>query len=309
MPNSAGPVVSVVLPTRNRGSLLPDAIQSVLSQSYEPIELIIVDDASTDGTCELLESDFGGDDRVRVLQSARRIGAAAARNRAIATARGSILAFQDSDTIWAEGRLERQVELLESSGPRTGVVYGYLEASPTAGSVRIPSATDTIRSGDLSRALPRHNIVDLPASVVRMEVVRSVGAFDERLPRYQDWELFLRIASDWDFLFDDQVAVRGRENTDRISHDRAAHFRALAVILAKHEELFAAIPAVEVAWRMQLLAHAVRGREVRQARLHLSKVVGHPLHILSWVAERWGGRPHVIDRSLDPCNHRSVRLK
>ncbi len=116
------PAVSVVLPTYNRAQSLPGAMRSVLDQSFGDLELIIVDDASTENI-EAIVADFG-DPRIRYLRLDHNSGAAAARNVGMAETRGQYIAFQDSDDIWLPGKLARQVELLEGQPPNVGVVTG-----------------------------------------------------------------------------------------------------------------------------------------------------------------------------------------
>src|SRR5262249_441294 len=119
---SALPLVTVVIPTYNRADLLPDAIESVLAQSYKPIEIIVVDDGSTDDT-RAVATRFG--DRIRYVyqENAER---AAARNHGLRLACGDFIAFLDSDDYWDHDKIESDVSVLaEHTG--TGVVYSDLE--------------------------------------------------------------------------------------------------------------------------------------------------------------------------------------
>ena len=104
------PIVSIVLPTYNRAHVIKPSIDSVLTQTYQNFELIIVDDASTDCTKEIVDS--YSDARILYIQSKKNSGAAAARNIGADKARGFYLAFQDSDTIWAPSKLELQMQFL-----------------------------------------------------------------------------------------------------------------------------------------------------------------------------------------------------
>ncbi len=113
MPAAARPRVSVILPAYNAADSLPRALDSVFAQSLGDLEVIVADDGSTDGTAERAEATAGGDGRLRVLRSAGNAGAAAARNRAFAAARGDWLALLDADDAMAPGRLERLVALGE----------------------------------------------------------------------------------------------------------------------------------------------------------------------------------------------------
>jgi glycosyltransferase involved in cell wall biosynthesis len=114
MPSSA-PVVSVVIPTYNRAHCLPRAIESVLSQSYDRMEIIVVNDGSTDDTQSVL-AEYGN--RLHVI-SQPNAGVSAARNAGVLASRGEIVTFLDSDDEWMSSKVERQVLLLESAGPST----------------------------------------------------------------------------------------------------------------------------------------------------------------------------------------------
>ena len=104
MTSGAAPNVTVVLPTHDRAKLLRRAIDSVLSQDYQDLELIVVDDASTDDTQTVVQQ--FADQRIRYVRLADRQGATAARNAGISAARGEFIGFQDSDDEWLPGKLE-----------------------------------------------------------------------------------------------------------------------------------------------------------------------------------------------------------
>jgi glycosyltransferase involved in cell wall biosynthesis len=103
------PLLSVVIPTRNRAQLVRDAIRCALAQREDEVEVILVDDASTDSTAELLEREFG--DRIRLLRLEHRRGPGGARNAGARLARGEFVSFLDSDDIWLPGKLDAELEL------------------------------------------------------------------------------------------------------------------------------------------------------------------------------------------------------
>ena len=115
------PVVSVIIPTYNRAHLIGRAIRSVLDQTYQDWELIVVDDASTDDIPGIVKGFTDG--RVKYIRHDENKGAAAARNTGIQAARGAYIAFLDSDDEWLPEKLERQVQAFESSDAQVGVIY------------------------------------------------------------------------------------------------------------------------------------------------------------------------------------------
>lgn len=195
-PPSGQPLVSVVLPTRNRSRLLRRAVESVLGQTHRNLELIVVNDASTDDTAAVLEQLAARDDRIRVLHRERNSGAAAARNAGIALARGEWVAFQDDDDLWLVEKIQRQLETIAGAGPDVGwCLSGY---------IRIESHRDTwVGSEFYVRQLnwrngigeggPEWSLISTPGWLVRRSVLEQVGAFDENIRSWDDWELGLRL--------------------------------------------------------------------------------------------------------------------
>ena len=115
------PTVSIIIPTYNREQLLGRAIKSVLAQTYQDFELIIVDDGSTDNTERLVKS-FNSE-KTRYIRHRKNKGPAAARNTGIRSAKGDYIAFQDSDDEWMPEKLEKQMRAFTTAPPEVGVVY------------------------------------------------------------------------------------------------------------------------------------------------------------------------------------------
>lgn len=187
VPTGAGagaPLVSVVMPTRNRAQVLPRAIDSVLAQSYPRLELLIVDDGSTDGSAELLAGYTARDSRVRVFRQPPG-GVSAARNRGLAEARGELVAYLDSDNRWHADYLALMVAGFTDVRRKTGY-SGFNIFDLGSGYFRaIATPFDHERLREL-------NWVDLNTFMHRRELVAVLGGFDTRLTRLVDWELILR---------------------------------------------------------------------------------------------------------------------
>ncbi len=185
------PPVSVVIPSHNRAAMLRRAIESVLAQTFADFELIVVDDASTDNTAEVIQE--SGDPRVRVVQNAVREGAARARNKGIEAASGEWVAFLDSDDEWLPRRLELQVERLRGSA---GATVGYCllqEHNHVTHTVRQPLRT--LHEGDVfDRLLKGNRPPTTSAFMVKRSALLDIGGFDESLPSGHDIDLWLRLA-------------------------------------------------------------------------------------------------------------------
>jgi len=184
LPSGAdAPLVSIVLPTRNRAACLGEAIDSVLAQSYPHWELLVVDDGSEDDTATVLAR--YGDARLRSFRIAY-AGSAAARNHALKQARGELIAYLDSDNTWFPGFLAGAVAAF-AADPTLELAYGVL-----ASEVHAPGALTIIAPAFDRDFLETANYIDTNVVVHRRALYDSLGGFDESLHRMVDWDLWLR---------------------------------------------------------------------------------------------------------------------
>lgn len=224
----------MVLPTYNRADVLPRAINSVLAQTYEVLELLVVDDGSTDDTREVV-SRFD-DERVVYLRHEENEGVGAARNTGISHARGEFIAFQDSDDEWHNEKLAAQMEVFETAPPEVGVVYtGFHQKYPDGSERYVPNEP---REGDIHSTLLRHNFVSVQTTAVRSRCFDRVGGFDERMPRLVDWELWIRLSEQFEFRVIDAPLVTAYVRPDGISSDRIALAEARELLVEKHGNRF-----------------------------------------------------------------------
>lgn len=159
-----GPLVSVVIPVRNMGRYLGDALRSVFAQDFRPIEVIVVDDGSTDDSAEVARS-FSDVAYLHQVQQ----GVAAARNAGIARSRGEYVAFQDADDLWAPNKLALQVGWLLGH-PETGYVAAHFRNFLEAGASR-PAWVTEDQLNDAQKG-------GVPNLLVRRSVFRKIGVFD-----------------------------------------------------------------------------------------------------------------------------------
>jgi glycosyltransferase involved in cell wall biosynthesis len=204
------PLVSIIIPTFNRASLLPAAIESVLGQSYTNIEVIIVDDGSTDNTPAVL-AQFG--QRIKVV-SQKNKGASAARNHGIRISTGEIIAFLDSDDLWLPTKLIRQVALLEQADSAIPCCLCNIQLAYSDG--RVGSSFDlslikpAIEEGlwiNVLEVLATRFILFNQSVAIRREALVQLGGFDETYKYMEDHDLALRLAllGSWAFIHEPQV--------------------------------------------------------------------------------------------------------
>lgn len=184
------PLVSVVIPNHNYARFLPEAIESVLAQTCGDIEVLVVDDGSTDGSQKLARRYEG---RARWLRQEKG-GVARARNLGIRQSRGELLAFLDADDAWLPEKLSKQVALLESSD--YGMVYCGLRFVDEEGAV-LGQTTDGL-TGWVLRELALLENPGVPASgssaLIRRDCLDAVGLYEPALSTSADWDLWRRIA-------------------------------------------------------------------------------------------------------------------
>jgi glycosyltransferase involved in cell wall biosynthesis len=199
-----GPLVSVIIPAYNRAGIIGETIENIFKQTYPNIEVIVVDDGSTDHTQEILRS-FDSRIRWAVQENA---GPAAARNRGIGMARGEIIAFQDSDDSWNPAKIERQVSLLEKAGDSVVCcICNAVVQHPDVTYISFENAPihPPIEEGiwlNPAEVLATRFILFNQAAVVRRDVLRKIGGFDESFRLMEDMELALRLSLEgpWAFI-------------------------------------------------------------------------------------------------------------
>lgn len=217
MSSGASPTVSVVIPTYNRETVLPRALDSVLAQTYGDFEVIVVDDGSRDGTAGVMAEYVRRDGRVRYCRQSQNAGVSAARNRGIREAKGEFVAFLDSDDEWAPTKLERQIERFREANSEVGLVYCGVETvyGDGGGWTFVPE-----HRGDVYRDLLLKNVIHTGSgAMVRRSVTQAVGYFNEEIPAIEDYEYWLRISRHYQFDYVQEALVRYHDTrtTDRKS--------------------------------------------------------------------------------------------
>jgi glycosyltransferase involved in cell wall biosynthesis len=199
--------ISAIIPTYNYGRFLREAIDSVLAQTYPVLELIVVDDGSTDDTPQILAS-YG--DRVRAIFQTNG-GVGVARNRGIAQARGEYVAFLDSDDVWLSRKLEKEIALFDAD-PDLGLVHSGAETFDNSGKTLVVSLSGM--EGWIGPELLRldQTVIAAPGSgtIVPKRIAEEIGGFDPELQPSEDWDFCYRIATRYRVGFVPEVLVRYR---------------------------------------------------------------------------------------------------
>ena len=277
------PSVSVILPTYNRAHLVGRAIRSVLDQTWQDFEIIVVDDASIDNTEQVVKS--FSDPCICYICHEKNRGAAAARNTGIGAARGKYLAFQDSDDEWSPEKLEKQLAILDASTSRVGVVYSTYCLSERADKKNIPDSNMRSKEGNIHGELLKGNFIGTPTAIAKRVCFEKMGPFDPALPALEDWELWIRFSKSYEFRFIDEPLVYSHRTRGSISTDRSALIRAHMLILEKHSQDFRRDRRLLASHQYLIGNLLCQSGEMGQGRDWLLKAVkSYPLNIKYLVA-------------------------
>lgn len=205
------------MPAYNSAKFLPDSIESILSQTYQPYEIIIVDDGSTDNTKEVISRFI---QRIKYIRLEQNRGAPAARNIGIQSAQGKYIAFIDADDIWMPEKLQVNVEYLETHS-EVGMIYSKHINIDEEGNFFSDASKKQLPSGNIFlRLFSQENFIVTPSVVIREEIFKTIGLFDEQLFNCQDWDMWLRIAFYFPVAGINKPLLKCRRNPRSLSKNR-----------------------------------------------------------------------------------------
>jgi glycosyltransferase involved in cell wall biosynthesis len=223
------PLVSVVVPAYNAQGTLDETLRSVRGQTHRALEIIVVDDGSTDDTRAIAQRHAVEDQRVRVLYQDN-AGVAAARNAGWRDAAAELIAFIDADDLWAPAKIERQVQALQAAGPQAGLAYCWTARIDRDSRV-IFAPPGRCHEGDVLLEIARSNFVGSgSAALLRRQALVDAGGFEPRLRAEgaqgcEDWLLYCRVAETYGFALAPEYLVGYRYMPDNMSSDRPRMFR------------------------------------------------------------------------------------
>jgi glycosyltransferase involved in cell wall biosynthesis len=294
------PAVSVIIPTYNRRTMLLQAIDSVVAQSFTEFELIVIDDGSTDGTAEYLTR-LGKPIRIERIDHS---GPAAARNRGVALACAPLIAFLDSDDLWSPIKLERQLAFMRAN---PGCAISQTNEIWMRNGRRVnPGLRHRKRAGDIFIDSLRTCLISMSATMMRADLFRSLTGFDEIMSAAEDYDLWLRILIDHEAgLLDEPLVTRRGGHPDQASATPAIdRFRILALTKLLADDQLSPERRTAV---VEVLAEKCRiyaGGLMRRGRIdraHLFERVAHQAQNLR--AAGIGGAIRSIRSALDETSH------
>lgn len=272
------PRVSVVIPTWERSRLLRRAIESVLTQTEQDFELLVVDDGSPTDAAERVVKACA-DTRARYLKLPHHQGVSAARNAGILAATGKYVAFLDDDDEWLPEKLESQVRFIETSGASIGAVYTAQQAiDEETGRVA------TIRFPERFRP-EAGNSITTSSVLIRRHCFDSVGLFDEEFKAGGDYDMWIRVAARFEFAYIDVPLVKYSIHRKRISNDYQKKRKAIELLIKKHWALFSADRGYLARQYVNLgLMCYYDGTVKGAARAYLTAVMLRPFRLATYAA-------------------------
>ena len=211
------PFFSVVIPTHNRSTLLKRALDSVLNQTFQDFEIIVVDDHSTDDTPNIIKK--YSDKRLKYAKNNRLKGACGARNTGIFSAKGQWVAFLDDDDSWFPDKLKEQYQLIERSSEKVGLVCSDYAIYKGIGK-RLRKIKNRPAGWVRDKILYGGIIGCLSSTVVKADILSKIGGFDESFPSCQDQDLWLQVAGCSEFASVPKTLVlMYQEKRDRIGQN------------------------------------------------------------------------------------------
>lgn len=195
--NTNRPLVSVVIASFNMGQYINQAVDSILAQSWRPLDIIVVDDGSTDDTPIVMDQ-YTNNPLITYIRTPNQ-GQPKAKNTGIRAAKGEFIAFCDADDFWEPNKLDVQMPLFNN--PRIGVVYSEVSNIDEHDKrYELPTAFE-LHEGNVTQHLLMRNFIPFGTAVIRRACIEKNGMFDEQFRMGIDWDLWLRYSLDWEFTY------------------------------------------------------------------------------------------------------------
>ena len=204
-------LVSIIMPSYNTAKYIAETVQSVLAQTYQDWELIIVDDCSTDDTDEVVKP-FLSDSRIRYLKNEKNSGAAVSRNRALREAKGKWIAFLDSDDLWMPEKLEKQIAFMEENGYHFSYTdYMEIDEASKSNGKSVTGPKKITKAGMFNYCWPGCLTVMYDAETVGLIQIADIK-------KNNDYAMWLKVCKKADCYLIDEVLAKYRKRTGSISN-------------------------------------------------------------------------------------------
>lgn len=239
-------LVTIVVPVLNRIDKTRDCIRNLLEQTYKLIEIIIVDDGSSENIRNMIE-EFA-DSRLIYIGYSENRGANHARNIGIINSSGKYISFQDSDDIWEKEKIQKQMDLIEKH--QADLVFCQVKRQGFRLDSTTPEDDFVFEAKRFESDIQYRNYVSTQTMFIKRSVFSIVGLFDEEIPRYQDWEFIIRAASKIKIDYIKETLVYSEVQHDSITLSSKKEMVALRKIYKKNQKIFKFLPKMKLVVRM-----------------------------------------------------------
>jgi len=222
-------LISIIIPCYNGAAFIAEAIESVQAQSHKNWELIVIDDASTDGSINIVK-EYCGDKRINILNNKINLGIAKTKNRGIAKSKGEFLAFLDQDDIWEDNKLELQAKRLDLDAAIGVVCSGMLFTDSNGNATTTFTGFEDKDPQQVIKNLYINPINSSSVMMIRRSCLDKIGVFDETLKGWDDYELLMRIGTKFRISYERSLLVKKRVHSGGSQH--------LPSVIAERERVF-----------------------------------------------------------------------
>jgi glycosyltransferase involved in cell wall biosynthesis len=274
------PLVSVVIPAHNAGVFINKTLNAVISQTYRNLEVLVVDDGSTDDTSRIVESFVKRDHRIILVQQ-QQSGVAAARNVGIKRSTGEFIAPLDADDVWHPRNIEKQVLCLLDGGPLVGLIYGWSVVIDEDGIFTGDFLAWNIEGYVFQTLLARNFLGNASASLIRRACFDKVGLYDCKFFRgnaqgCEDWDMYLRIAQQYEFRVVPEFLIGYRRVKNSMSHNYERMKKSHSMLMSDIDSACSRIP--DIFFRLSKINYYTKfsyencnSKNYKQARFWLRK--------------------------------------
>lgn len=286
------PLVTVIIPVYNGEKTIASTLKSVLDQTLSALEVIVINDGSTDKTLEILQQ--FSDPRL-VIHSFENAGLAASRNRGMALAATDYISFIDADDLWTKDKLTDQYQALLSDS-QAAVAYSWTHFIDEADNF-LYSGQSVTANGKVYQDLLAYNFLESGSNaLIRTQALREVGGFDESLTAAEDWDAFLKLAACWSFITVPKVQVYYRISTTSMSANVKRQAQECFKVLERAFERVSDLPASlkKVSFANTYLYLTIKALETQPNRYRSWLALGFLVQIARYQPRMLRERRHLL---------------
>ena len=252
------PTISVIMATYNRASLISRAIESILDQTFQDFELIIVDDGSSDNTKEVIAGFMQKDLRVKYFKNKKNLGLPKTRNEGIKVSRGKYIGLLDDDDEWLPDKLEKQINKFQSTPETIGLIYcglAYISQSGKTSKTIIPRL-----KGNLFQDILKENFFGSSTPLIKKECFEKSGLFDGTFSNGEDWDMWIRISKNYEIDYVPEALTLYYVHGNQMSANFPDTIKGFDKILEKHGANIRKHPSIYSAHLFRLgIFHCLNG--------------------------------------------------